>query len=109
MACLNYTSSPVKFNNKIYDRTALLDKIQKDLEEANKGLTAPIEKDNHRSSEEYDKVSKKLGRYESSEIFAVPSRDTRSANDKAIVRNLSVSQDVMRGKDSDTPRIINSK
>lgn len=32
MACLNYTSSPVKFNNFTYSRIELLDKIQEDLE-----------------------------------------------------------------------------
>lgn len=32
MACLTYTASPVHFNNQLYERSDLLDKVQQDLE-----------------------------------------------------------------------------
>ena len=39
MACLTYSSSPVKFNNQLYERVELLEKIKKDIEEVGKGLS----------------------------------------------------------------------
>ena len=59
---------------------------------------------------------KKVSRYGSNQIFRVASRDTKSASDSFVVRNISSSQDIVRERekeedkaDRETPRIINSK